>query len=146
MQGRAHTVQKDVPNARNRANNDVGVAGQRADRKALGEASVKADFGIEAKGNSDNRRCQFIPGDFMKDCNRGFAPKPDMETSFFAPPPKEINFRLSTQYERKIDNGTSFSFMNKKWQLADGEGKTVRLFPKSKIDPYSQGKPGTGIL
>ena len=85
-------------------------------------------------------------GDFMKDYNRGFAPKPDMETSFFAPPPKEINFCLSTQYERKIDNGSSFSFMNKRWQLADGEGKTVRLFPKSKIDPYSQGKPGTGIL
>ncbi|MDD6917849.1 MAG: hypothetical protein PUJ40_05345 [bacterium] len=82
----------------------------------------------------------------MKDYNRRFAPNPDMETSFFAPPPKEINFCLSTQYERKIDNGSSFSFMNKRWQLADGEGKTVRLFQKSKIDPYSQGKPGTGIL
>lgn len=26
--------------------------------------------------------------------------------------------------------------MNRKWQLADGEGKTVRLFPKSRIDLY----------
>lgn len=74
----------------------------------------------------------------MKDYNKRFALKPDMETSLFAPPPspKEIKFYLSTQYEKQIDNGSSFSFMNKKWQLADGESKTVKLFLKPKIDLY----------
>ncbi len=77
-------------------------------------------------------------GDFMQDYNKRFALKPDMEASLFAPSPspKEINFYLSTQYERLIDNGSSSSFMNKKWQLSGSEGKTVKLFPKSRIELY----------
>lgn len=76
--------------------------------------------------------------EFTKDYNKRFALQPNMETSLFAPSPlpKEINFYLSTQYERTIDNGSSFSFMNKKWQLSDDDGKTVKLFPRTKIDLY----------
>ena len=87
-----HTVQKDVPNARNQANNDVGVAGQRADRKALGEASVKADIGIEAKGNNDNRRCQFIPRGLYEGLQQGVCAEARHGNVLFRPTPQGNQF------------------------------------------------------
>lgn len=79
----------------------------------------------------------YLP-EFMEDFNKRFAIKPDMETSLFAPAPspKEIDFYLSIQHERKLDNGSSFGFQGKRWQLADDDGNTVRATPKSKIDIY----------
>ena len=48
----------------------------------------------------------FLPA-FMADYNGRFAVKPDLEASLFAPSPspKEIDFYLSTEFQRKADNG-----------------------------------------
>lgn len=75
---------------------------------------------------------------FMEDFNKRFAMKPGRENSLFVPSPdeQEINYYLSIQYERVIDNGSAFSFFGSKLQLVDANGKTIRISKGTKIDLY----------
>ena len=75
---------------------------------------------------------------FTSDYNRRFAVKPDMESSVFAPPPspKEIDFYLSTEFQRTADNGSSFGFRGKRCQLVDENGWAARIPAKTVIDIY----------
>ena len=79
----------------------------------------------------------FLPS-FMEDFNKRFAMKPGRENSLFVPSPdeQEINYYLSIQYERVIDNGSAFSFFGSKLQLVDANGKTIRISKGTKIDLY----------
>lgn len=79
----------------------------------------------------------FLP-EFMADFNRRFALAADMENSLFAesPTPKEIDFYLSTQYQRVSDNGSAISFFGKKLQLIDDWGDIALIPPKTTIDVY----------
>ena len=79
----------------------------------------------------------FLPT-FMADYNRRFAIKPDLEASLFAPSPspKEIDFYLSTEFQRVADNGSSFGFMGRRFQLVDDDGTIARIPPKTVIDIY----------
>jgi transposase len=79
----------------------------------------------------------YLP-EFMADHNRRFALKPDMESSVFAPAPspKEIDFYLSTEFQRTADNGSSFGFEGKRHQLVDDEGVLAKIPPKTVIDIY----------
>ena len=79
----------------------------------------------------------FLPA-FAADYNRRFALKPDMETSLFAPAPmpREIDFYLSTEYQRIADNGSSFGFRGRRCQLADQNGEVARIPPKTVVDIY----------
>ena len=76
--------------------------------------------------------------EFTADYNRRFAAKPDMEKSLFAPAPspKEIDFYLSTEFQRVTDNGSSFAFQGKRAQLADDNGLIAKIPPKTLIDIY----------
>ena len=79
----------------------------------------------------------YLP-EFMRDYNRRFAVKPDMESSVFAPAPspREIDFYLSTEFQRTADNGSSFGFGGKRHQLVDEDGVVARIPPKTVIDIY----------
>ena len=79
----------------------------------------------------------FLPA-FMADYNRRFAVKPDLEASLFAPSPspREIDFYLSTEFQRVADNGSSFGFEGKRHQLVDEYGVVARIPPKTVIDIY----------
>ena len=79
----------------------------------------------------------YLP-EFMADHNRRFALKPDMESSVFAPAPspREIDFYLSTEFQRTADNGSSFGFGGKRHQLVDDEGVLAKIPPKTVIDIY----------
>ena len=79
----------------------------------------------------------YLP-EFMADYNRRFAVKPDMESSVFAPAPspKEIDFYLSTEFQRTADNGSSFGFEGRRHQLVDEDGTVARIPPKTVIDIY----------
>ena len=79
----------------------------------------------------------YLP-EFMADYNRGFAVKPDMESSLFAPAPspKEIDFYLSTEFQRTADNGSSFGFRGKRCQLVDGNGWAATIPAKTVVDIY----------
>lgn len=79
----------------------------------------------------------FLP-EFMEDYNRRFASAPDPGNSLFVPAPEEqeINYYLSIQYERTIDNGSAFTFFGSKLQLVDTEGKVVRIIRGTVIDVY----------
>ena len=79
----------------------------------------------------------YLP-EFMADHNRRFALKPDMESSVFAPAPspKEIDFYLSTEFQRTADNGSSFGFEGMRHQLVDEDGIVARIPPKTIIDIY----------
>ena len=79
----------------------------------------------------------FLP-EFMADHNRRFALKPDMESSVFAPAPspKEVDFYLSTEFQRTADNGSSFGFEGKRHQLVDEDGIVARIPPKTVVDIY----------
>ena len=80
----------------------------------------------------------YLP-EFMADYNRRFAVKPDMESSVFAPAPspKEIDFYLSTEFQRVTDNGSSFGFEGKRHQLVDEDGTVARIPPKTVVDIYA---------
>lgn len=80
---------------------------------------------------------RYLP-EFTADYNRRFAAKPDMEKSLFAPAPspKEIDFYLSTEFQRVTDNGSSFAFQGKRAQLADDNGLIAKIPPKTLIDIY----------
>lgn len=79
----------------------------------------------------------YLP-EFMSDYNKRFASKPNLETSVFAPSPspKEIDFYLSIQYQRKLDNGCSFRLNGRRLQMCDHDGKTVKGIPGAQIDVY----------
>ena len=79
----------------------------------------------------------YLP-EFTADHNRRFALKPDMESSVFAPAPspKEIDFYLSTEFQRTADNGSSFGFEGKRHQLVDEDGTVARIPPKTVVDIY----------
>ena len=79
----------------------------------------------------------FLP-EFAADYNRRFAAKPDMETSVFAPAPspKEIDFYLSTEFQRIMDNGSTFRFLGKRYQLVDDDGVVAMVPAKTVIDIY----------
>lgn len=79
----------------------------------------------------------FLPS-FMEDYNRRFASEPDYENSLFVPPPdeKEIDYYLSVQYERRIDNGSAFTIFGSKLQLVDTREKVVRIPRHTVIDVY----------
>jgi hypothetical protein len=79
----------------------------------------------------------YLP-EFMADHNRRFALKPDMESSVFAPAPlpREIDFYLSTEFQRTADNGSSFGFGGKRHQLVDDEGVLAKIPPKTVISIY----------
>lgn len=80
---------------------------------------------------------KYLP-EFMAYFNKKFALEPNVETSLFAPPPspKEIDFYLSIQYQRKADNGSSFSLFKKKIQLIDDNGEIAKVPPKLDVDIY----------
>ena len=79
----------------------------------------------------------FLPS-FMEDYNRRFASEPDPENSLFVPAPeeREIDYYLSVQYRRRIDNGSAFSFSGSRLQLVDTRGKVVRIPEHTVIDVY----------
>ncbi len=79
----------------------------------------------------------FLP-EFSADYNRRFAARPDMEASLFAPAPspKEIDFYLSTEFQRTADNGSSFAFLGARYQLVDEDGAVARIPAKTVIDIY----------
>jgi len=79
----------------------------------------------------------FLPS-FMEDYNRRFASEPDLENSLFVPAPeeREIDYYLSVQYERRIDNGSAFTFFGSKLQLVDTRGKVLRIPRHTVIDVY----------
>ena len=79
----------------------------------------------------------FLPS-FMEDYNRRFASEPDYGNSLFVPPPdeKEIDYYLSVQYERRIDNGSAFTIFGSKLQLVDTRGKVLRIPRHTVIDVY----------
>ena len=80
----------------------------------------------------------YLP-EFTADFNRRFASEPNMERSLFAPPPseREIDFYLSTQYQRISDNGSCFSLFGRKVMLFDKEMSPVRVPPKTTLDFYA---------
>jgi hypothetical protein len=49
------------------------------------------------------------------------------------PSEDDINLYLSIEYHRITDNGSSFSFKNKRLQLIDKNGEIVSIPPKTKI-------------
>ena len=53
-----------------------------------------------------------------------------------APSPREIDFYLSTEFQRTADNGSSFGFGGKRHQLVDDEGVLAKIPPKTVIDIY----------
>jgi transposase len=73
--------------------------------------------------------------EYIKKHNKKFASSIDFDTSLFAPAPSEddINLYLSIEYHRITDNGSSFSFKNKRLQLIDKNGEIVSIPPKTKI-------------
>jgi transposase len=75
---------------------------------------------------------------FTKDHNKRFALEIDYETSLFvpAPSPKEIDYYLSIEYHRMIDNGSAFSFAGSRYQVVDENDKIVKLLPKTKIKVF----------
>lgn len=79
----------------------------------------------------------YLP-EFMRDYNRRFSAKPDMESSVFAPAPspKEIDFYLSTEFQRTADNGSSFGFRGRKCQLVDENGWVATIPAKTVVDIY----------
>ena len=79
----------------------------------------------------------FLPS-FMEDYNRRFASEPDYVNSLFVPAPeeKEIDYYLSIQYERRIDNGSAFTILGSKLQLVDTRGKVLRIPRHTVIDVY----------
>ena len=79
----------------------------------------------------------YLP-EFMADHNRRFAAKPDMESSVFAPAPspREIDFYLSVEFQRSVDNGSSFGFLGRRHQLVDEDGVLARIPPKTVVDIY----------
>lgn len=79
----------------------------------------------------------FMPS-FMEDYNRRFAIAPDPENSIFVPAPdeQELNYYLSVQHQRKIDNGSAFTFHGSKLQLVDTKGNVVRISQGTRIDIY----------
>lgn len=72
---------------------------------------------------------------FTNDHNKRFALDIDYETSLFvpAPSPKEIDYYLSIEFSRVIDNGSSFSFANSRYQVIDENGEFGKFLPKTKI-------------
>lgn len=87
--------------------------------------------------NSIDDANKYLP-EFMIYYNRKFALKPDLEKSLFAPAPapREIDFFLSTEFERIVDNGSSFGFNKKKMQLVNSNGEIALIPPKTKIKIY----------
>ena len=79
----------------------------------------------------------FLPS-FMEDYNRRFASEPDYGNSLFVPAPeeREIDYYLSVQYERRIDNGSAFTIFGSKLQLVDTRGKVLRIPRHTVIDVY----------
>ena len=79
----------------------------------------------------------FLPS-FMEDYNRRFASEPDYGNSLFVPAPeeREIDYYLSIQYERRIDNGSAFTILGSKLQLVDTRGKVLRIPRHTVIDVY----------
>lgn len=79
----------------------------------------------------------FLPV-FTADFNKRFARLPDKSKSRFVPVlnKNEINYYLSTLYRRSVDAGSSFKLLNKRFQLSDGNGKTVKIPQGAVIDAY----------
>ena len=79
----------------------------------------------------------FLPS-FMEDYNKRFASEPSSGNSIFVSSPniQEINYYLSIQYERRIDNGSVFSFFGSKLQLVDSKGKVIMISKNTVIDVY----------
>ena len=75
---------------------------------------------------------------YVKKHNVKFALPIDYNLSLFAPSPSErdINLYLSVEYERVIDNGSTFSFKNQRLQIVDENGVIIGLPPKTKIKVY----------
>ena len=75
---------------------------------------------------------------YVKKHNVKFALPIDYNLSLFAPSPSErdINLYLSVEYERIIDNGSTFSFKNQRLQVVDENGVIIGLPPKTKIKVY----------
>lgn len=98
--------------------------------RLISELRLRGITAIEAANS-------YLP-EFMADYNRRFAAKPDMENSLFAPAPspKEIDFYLSTEFQRVADNGSSFGFEGKRHQLIDEDGVVARIPPKTVVDIY----------
>lgn len=80
---------------------------------------------------------KYLP-EFMRYINKKFALKPDYENSVFvpAPSPREIDFYLSTEFERIVDNGSSFGFNKTKMQFVDENGEIALIPPKTRIKFY----------
>ena len=93
---------------------------------------------LALKGITDIESANAFLPEFMDDYNRRFASEPDPENCLFVPTPgeQEINYYLSIQYERIIDNGSSFSFFGSRLQLVDTRGKVIRISKGMKIDVY----------
>lgn len=81
---------------------------------------------------------RFLPS-FMADFNRRFASRPDMEGSLFAPapPPREVDYYLSTEFRRVADNGSAIGFEGRRHQLVDEEtGEVWEAPPGTEVRVY----------
>ena len=79
---------------------------------------------------------KFLP-QFEKEFNKKFAGTVD-ESIFkiWDKTKEELSYYLSTQYERTIDNGSSFSLCNIKYQLIDVKQRVISIPSKTKINVY----------
>lgn len=79
----------------------------------------------------------FLPA-FTADYNKRFASKPDMESSLFAPAPpeRELDFYLSTEYSRTPDCGSTFGLFGKRMMLFDENMLPVRATPHLPLTLY----------
>lgn len=70
--------------------------------------------------------------------NKKFGLPIDYNKSLFAPSPnaKDINLYLSIQYERIVDNGSTVSIKNNKYQLVGNNGVIEQIPSKTKILIY----------
>lgn len=75
---------------------------------------------------------------FVTRHNNKFAIPIDYNTSLFAPPPKEyeLDFYLSKEYERTVDNGSVISIKGQKLQFVDENGIILALPGKTKVSIY----------
>lgn len=98
--------------------------------RLISELSLKDIHDIDAAN-------AFLP-EFMEDYNRRFALPPGKDYSAFVEPPeeKEIDYYLSIEYRRKIDNGSAFSFFGTRLQLVTTCGKVVRIAKGTQIHVY----------
>jgi transposase len=114
-------------------NGNRGRPGPRRTPKETEEAIVSLYIGKYEGFNFSHFREKLGEDEGIK---IGYRPLYRILASAGIPSPKEVDFFLSAEYQRKIDNGCSFSLLGKRLQMCDENGETVRATPDRTIDVY----------